>query len=85
MTVAWPLDNEPLPPPLINSIQKKPPTRAERAKITRFSIWTPLPEDQIPKPEEGEEAAAEQQEEDENAEKAPKLLLSIDLNIELMS
>ena len=57
----WPdPDNEPLPPPLINSIQKKPPTRAERAKITKFSIWTPLPEDQIPKAEEGEEAAPEQ-------------------------
>lgn len=43
----WPdPDKEPLPPPLINSIQKKPPTRAERQAITKFSVWTPLPHDQ---------------------------------------
>ena len=42
----WPdPDNEPLPPPLINSIQRKPPQRAQRMPITKFSIWTPIPED----------------------------------------
>jgi hydrocephalus-inducing protein len=69
----WPdPDNEPLPPPLINSIQKKPPTRTERAKITKFSIWTPLPEDQIPKPDE-ENEAGENQEEEVKSESAAKL------------
>ena len=44
----WPdPDNEPLPPPVINFIQKRPPARAERAKITNFSIWTQIPEDQL--------------------------------------
>lgn len=52
----WPdADKEPLPPPLINSIQRRPPARAARAVITKFSIWTPLPEDQIPKNEGDEE------------------------------
>jgi len=38
----WPdPDKEPLPPPLINSIIKKPPNRPERAKITKFTIRTP--------------------------------------------
>lgn len=38
----WPdPDKEPLPPPVISSILKKPPNRAERGKITKFSIHTP--------------------------------------------
>lgn len=38
----WPdPDKEPLPPPVISSILKKPPNRAERNKITKFSIHTP--------------------------------------------
>lgn len=38
----WPdPDKEPLPPPVISSILKKPPNRTERNKITKFSIWTP--------------------------------------------
>lgn len=38
----WPdPDKEPLPPPLINSVLKKPPNRSERAKITKFKILTP--------------------------------------------
>jgi len=54
----WPdPDKEPLPPPLINSIQKKPPQRATRAPITKFSIWTPISEDQT-KNEDGEEVAS---------------------------
>jgi hypothetical protein len=41
----WPdPDKEPLPPPLINSMLKKPPNRAERAKITKFKIMTPTGE-----------------------------------------
>ena len=51
----WPdPDNEPLPPPLINSILKKPPHRGERAKITNFSIWTPLTPEEIAKQKEEE-------------------------------
>lgn len=39
----WPdPDNEPLPPPLINSIQKRPPERKDRVAVTNFSIWTPV-------------------------------------------
>lgn len=42
----WPdPDKEPLPPPLINSVLKKPPNRAERNKITKFKILTPTGED----------------------------------------
>ncbi len=41
----WPdLDKEPLPPPVISSILKKPPNRSERAKISKFSIFTPTEE-----------------------------------------
>lgn len=53
----WPdPDNEPLPPPVINSILRKPQNRNERAAITNFSIWTPLTEEEIAK--QAEEAAA---------------------------
>ncbi len=39
----WPQpDNEPLPPPTINSIQKRPPQRPDRVAVTTFTIWTPL-------------------------------------------
>ena len=39
----WPdPDKEALPPPLINSVLKKPPNRSERAKITKFKILTPI-------------------------------------------
>ena len=41
----WPdPDKEPLPPPLINSVLKKPPNRNERTKITKFKILTPVGE-----------------------------------------
>jgi hypothetical protein len=41
----WPdPDKEPLPPPVISSILKKPPNRSERAKISKFSIFTPTEE-----------------------------------------
>lgn len=41
----WPdPDKEPLPPPVISSILKKPPNRSERAKILKFSIFTPTGE-----------------------------------------
>lgn len=41
----WPdPDKEPLPPPLINSVLKKPPNRNERTKITKFKILTPISE-----------------------------------------
>jgi len=54
----WPdPDNEPLPPPLINSIQRRPPARAQRTPITKFSIWTPIPEDQLPKSQDDEVAS----------------------------
>lgn len=56
----WPdPDKEPLPPPTINSIQKKPPTRAERAPVKNFSIWTPLPADQAPPAEDEDEKASQ--------------------------
>ena len=52
-------DNEPLPPPVIHQIIKKPNVRPERKEITMFSIWTPVDkkettEDADP-PAEGEE------------------------------
>jgi len=51
----WPdPDNEPLPPPVIHQIVKRPPARNERKEITMFSIWTPLPEDKNQEPVEGE-------------------------------
>ena len=49
----WPdADKEPLPPPLINSILKRPPNRSERQKITKFTICTVAPDQPI---KEGEE------------------------------
>lgn len=72
----WPdPDNEPLPPPVINSIQKKPPARAERPKITNFSIWTQVAEDQLPAgSEDGDEKAASQHQDEEQQDgDAPKL------------
>lgn len=52
----WPdPDKEPLPPPVIHQIVKRPPNRGERQPITLFSIWTPkdIPEGADPdhKPE----------------------------------
>lgn len=45
--------------------------------ITKFSIWTPIPEDQLPKPEEGEEVAsnggAGDEEGNEKVDSGPKL------------
>lgn len=42
----WPDPNkEDLPPPLIHSIQKRPPQRHDRETIVNFSIWTPLAEE----------------------------------------
>ena len=38
----WPdPDKEPLPPPVVHQIVKKPPNRSERTPITLYSIWTP--------------------------------------------
>lgn len=49
--------------------------RAQRAPITKFSIWTPIPEDQIPKPEEEEVAsnAAPEDGEAQEEDAGPKL------------
>lgn len=70
----WPdPDKEPLPEPVINQIQRKPPTRVERSKITMFSIWTPIPEDQIPEPTEEEKAQAEDEADGVVKEKLPPL------------
>ena len=72
----WPdPDNEPLPPPLINSIQRRPPARAQRTPITKFSIWTPIPEDQIPKNQDDEVASNPPADGEENKEEdeGPKL------------
>jgi len=41
----WPdPDKEPLPPPVIHQIVRKPGSRAERSAVKMYSIWTPLPE-----------------------------------------
>ena len=73
----WPdPDNEPLPPPLINSIQRRPPQRAVRTPITKFSIWTPIPEDQLPKNDEDEiasNAASNKDAEAKEEDDGPKL------------
>ena len=74
----WPdPDNEPLPPPLINSIQRKPPQRAQRTPITKFAIWTPAAEDEVAKEgdEEGSNAPAEEGEGNEvdDATKLPAM------------
>jgi len=38
----WPdPDKEPLPPPAIQQIIKKPSNRSEKKKVTLFSVWTP--------------------------------------------
>jgi hypothetical protein len=56
---VWPdPDKEPLPPPVINSIIKKLPTRQERQQITSYSIWTPSEAAQPPATE-GEDADAQ--------------------------
>jgi len=49
--------------------------RAQRAPITKFSIWTPIPEDQIPKSEEEEVNSQAPLEEGEEKEEdtGPKL------------
>lgn len=40
---VWPdPDKEPLPPPKIQQIIKKPNNRPEKPKVTLFSIWTPV-------------------------------------------
>lgn len=52
---VWPdPDKEPLPPPTIQQIIKKPGNRPEKAKVTLFSIWTQV--DKLEKEGEGEEA-----------------------------
>lgn len=66
----WPdPDNEPLPPPLIQSIVKRPANRHQRSPITKFAIWTPLDEDQIPKVEDDDAGSQAQAPEDEDKEK----------------
>jgi len=48
----WPdPDKEPLPPPVLHQIVKRPPNRGERTPITLFSIWTPKEVEKV----EGEE------------------------------
>ena len=72
----WPdPDKEPLPPPLINSIQRRPPQRAARAPITKFSIFTPLSEEEIKKNEEDDVASnpPPEQEEAKAEDDGPKL------------
>jgi hypothetical protein len=50
----WPdPDKEPLPPPSIEQIIKKPSNRPEKPKVTLFSIWTPVEKKEIE--EEGNE------------------------------
>lgn len=40
---VWPdPDKEPLPPPVIQQIVKKPANRPDKPKVTLFSIWTPV-------------------------------------------
>ena len=64
----WPdPDKEPLPPPIVHQIIRRPPTRPERKEITMFSIWTPLPEP--PAAATGEDGAAV--EEPEEGQKDP--------------
>lgn len=56
----WPdPDKEPLPPPVIHQIVKRPPARPERKEITRFSIWTPVPAGERPPTAEDDQAPAE--------------------------
>lgn len=44
----WPdPDKEPLPPPVVHQIVKRPPNRSERAPIALYSIWTPKDVGQI--------------------------------------
>lgn len=78
----WPNpDKEPLPPPLINSIQRRPPARVIRTPITKFSIYTPLSEDEIKKNEgDNEEVTSnappvegEENKVDEDANKLPPM------------
>jgi hypothetical protein len=53
----WPdPDKEPLPPPVIHQIVRKPGNRAERSAVKLYSIWTPLPEEPKDAPAEGEDA-----------------------------
>ena len=61
----WPdPDKEPLPPPVIHQIVRRPPVRPERKDITMFSIWTPLPEAARPASPEPGQAPAEDGAED---------------------
>jgi len=54
----WPdPDKEPLPPPEIHQIVKRPPNRPDRSPITLYSIWTPIP----PEEEGGETKFTNQQ------------------------
>lgn len=62
---VWPdPDKEPLPPPVVHQIVRRPPARPERKEITMFSIWTPLPEQPRPASAEEGQAPAEDQEEE---------------------
>jgi len=57
----WPdPDKEPLPPPIIHQIVRRPQVRPERKDITMFSIWTPLPEAPRPASAEDGQAPAEE-------------------------
>lgn len=65
----WPdPDKEPLPPPIIHQIVRRPQVRPERKDITMFSIWTPLPEAaRPPSAEDGQAPAEEGAEEGQDA------------------
>lgn len=57
----WPdPDKEPLPPPIIHQIVRRPQVRPERKDITMFSIWTPRPEAARPPSAEDGQAQAEE-------------------------
>mmetsp|Transcript_39618 Transcript_39618/g.60624 ORF Transcript_39618/g.60624 Transcript_39618/m.60624 type:complete len:579 (-) Transcript_39618:7106-8842(-) len=70
----WPdPDKEPLPPPVIHQIVKRPPTRPERKEITMFSIWTPLPENQRPPTGDGSQNPDGEAEAQEEKDKLPPM------------
>jgi len=63
---VWPdPDKEPLPPPVVHQIVRRPPTRPERKEITMFSIWTPAAEPARPASAEEGQAQGEDQEEEQ--------------------
>jgi hydrocephalus-inducing protein len=71
---VWPdPDKEPLPPPVTHQIVKRPPTRAERKEVTRYSLWTPTAEAEGPGTTEGGQPPAEGEEGAEAVEALPPM------------